>query len=536
LGAGVVFVLALIAVIGSVRSGDGDPDQAGPPPGGVVGEDDDEAVLSAQVGAPDAGGNTPLVIHATDGAPVGSLRPTGSGVQRVEVLVGGELVKTYEQPCPGGGCPFDQTYVLSPERSPATNEITVIAYDGAGNSATETAGLARTFEYFGYNENWTVNGPQKLAWSASGGSNLVRVFINWCTIADVIPGTEAAQLEGHPENWRWAEYGLHPSVAGASGFMTDIARWNIGHPNQRLSVVLGLVDSPRWADAGSNGCGTPHSAPPSSNPVSPPDDAHVDDWGEFVDGVLERWGPPHEDVDTPGAQTVGSSDFGVVAIEVWNEPNSPEFWGSASEVDDWDPPTNWRTRFAELVVEADAQVTQERLQAAIQVVTGGLSPTGKPVGPYLGEALPMMAGAPDAIGAHLYANRATRDGNGADSAAARLGEQYDELIRARDGAGLQSRPVWVTEIGFPSNPWAPQVNRPNVSAESQRRRLIEAYARYTARAEVAAFIVHRLQDPGREEDGALREPENYGVIADDAVFKPAYCELAARRSAVPAGC
>jgi hypothetical protein len=131
----------------------------------------------------------------------------------------------------------------------------------------------------------------------------------------------------------------------------------------------------------------------------------------------------------------------VDAFEIWNEPDSPNFW----------LPTPDAARYADLYVAArDAILAAD---PGGRVLIGGLSNPGAFL-PALLAAAPDLRGHIDGVGIHPYAPTP----GGVISTVARARATLAAL-------GLASVPLYVTEFGWPTLPahsqdWAPQRLRP----------------------------------------------------------------------------
>jgi polysaccharide biosynthesis protein PslG len=220
----------------------------------------------------------------------------------------------------------------------------------------------------------------------------------------------------------------------------------------------------------------------ASEPTAPADGVHHYDWGfdDTIAAALARHGLrwlPIIDYAAPWAESVAGSDHSapssaadfaayagafaarygpggsfwrahpeltaepVDTFEIWNEPDSPNFWSPAP-----DP-----ARYADLYVAArDAILAAD---PAGRVLIGGLSNPGAFLPALLGAA-PDLRGHIDGVGVHPYAPTP--------------GDVIATIARARAtlaALGLASVPLYVTEFGWPTLPahsqdWAPQSLRP----------------------------------------------------------------------------
>jgi hypothetical protein len=490
-------------------------------------DDNTEPNISLSVQPQNPDGTYNVVINATDPAN----GAYASGVERLEVFVDGEPLAgaTWEEPCPNGGCTMAKTAVLPSTLPPTAVEVTASAADRAGNAGTEAVGKLGSYEHFGYNENWHRSSPDGgvdsigLERAVAGGANTIRIFVNWCAIAD------APDLAGQPNDWHWYAYGPtlnHTAADTPLGYVKAINTDT--NPANNVNVILDLTASPGWAnghagDPYTGACFGPANIDGPSLPPFPPDSGHLEDWGQFVRGVLDRWGPVHDNPDLPGQQTLGSAAFGVTALQVWNEPNSPTHWGGGTA-----PWNDEAAHYATLVNEAHAEISSLGLTSDVQLLAGGLSPTGASRTTFLTTALPAMtAGAVDGIAIHLYADHKKQD----QGAAARIEQEYQTVRSALMQAGYGSTPRWLTEIGFPSHPVDGKVPD-NIDDKDQRRRLLAAYRRFASRNIVHAFIIHRLRDAAQ----GTGEDHEFGVLNSDLSIKNVYCRLAGLVGAQPVMC
>lgn len=457
--------------------------------------DEDEPQVSMST-TPGVGGSTILQVTATDPGPI------ASGVSHLEVYVGSELVSQVDSPCPTGGCSISRSLVLSPSQSPDVAQIDAIADDQAGITNHARVGVTdEAFDRFGYNTqdiglNLNVSNPEYrratvIRLAQRTGAELFRFPINWCFIAN----SEGSD----PASWRWGIYD--------SQFFDYFKRLNTtGGPEDDIRVLPVLAGSPGWARGGGD-CST----------VAPPNGQKANDqaWRDFVEGVVQRWGPSRP-------------EYGMVGIEAWNEPNNPDQWGGG-ELKDFVPQPH---RFAELVNMASNKV--ETIAPSLKVLPGGLQPRlstgpGEPTNSEL-VRFARLATQPNtdnkaiidadperiaAVSVHLFANRESD----IDKVRERIiTRQYDELWQNLPPA-LANRPRWITEIGFPSAASQETIGNP----KRQRERLADLYVRFAQRDAVSTFLVHTLIDgPGVPSDTNGR----FGVFEANCTPRPAAYKLA----------
>ena len=251
---------------------------------------------------------------------------------------------------------------------------------------------------------------------------------------------------------------------------------------------------------------------------------------------MERFGPDRTLIDQAQPE-LGFRDYGVVAIEVWNEPNTSVFWGG--------PPDP--VHFAKLVRRAYGGVVSKGLAGSVKMVPGGLTPDGEE-SPYMSERAYTSAYLReldevhvDRLSVHLYAHYALKD-NGAER---HILDRYNDIVLGAQDAGFGSTRRWITEIGFATakpdpttTPRAYNPAPPKANETMQRRRLIDAYLYLEDEdRKIDSFIAHRVSD-------GPDEPNNLGVgtiqVQGDGSLKfvdrPAYCRLARKVGAEPAVC
>jgi len=308
---------------------------------------------------------------------------------------------------------------------------------------------------FGFNDNWIFLGDNALDASRVAGGQVVRTSIPWS-------GVEATRGElnwyGSDELYRrLQERGMRP-----------------------LWVLIG---APCWAQANPGACAN------GKDELRPA--AHR--YGELADFAVKV------------AQRYPNS----LAIEVWNEPNYPRFWGGPPEPE----------RYADMLKTVGGALQSE---TSMTVVSAGLSPhsdndTSGSIGyqEFLIELYDRGAiQYADAIGIHPYPGVGPNEDYIGD-VRVQLGKIQNVLQRNGDS----DRPLWATEFGVSTT--GPHAFEPN----HQGSALVELYElmRHINRIDLA--IVHRFV-----EDTRLGGRENgFGVLNSNLVPKPAYCALAAVR-------
>lgn len=256
-----------------------------------------------------------------------------------------------------------------------------------------------------------------------------------------------------------------------------------------LKPLWVVTSAPCWAVPEPAGCN------PREPSLAPAAD-HIDDYAAFVAAVAERY---------PEA----------LGIEVWNEPNIPNFWRPRPDAD----------LYRELLA-----TTVETVAASgsdVPLVLGGPSPViaeeaeVKPTKIVYTEFLERVlrgedAPAVDAIGLHPYSLLIRSPDPVAKSI-----ELYETAAATLDRLA-PGVPIWVTEVGLTT------AGRSRVSDSEQADGLRQIYDTFSA-ARVPVVGIHRFYD---QADPPFPFEAGFGVVADDGVTpKPAYCALAATTGA-----
>ncbi len=251
-----------------------------------------------------------------------------------------------------------------------------------------------------------------------------------------------------------------------------------------LKAVLLFAQSPAWANG-------------NAHPAHPPLANHDADYADALVRLVAAIGPER-----------------IAAVEVWNEPNSIEFWGEveAREGTYVLVPLRHAREYAELL-NAAYDALKSRFPELV-VLGGSLASADLDYLKALFDAGARM----DALSLHPYARVDEREGPHHGRA------QYPDQCNAEDPlappwcfeAGLDQirdwlnrngraeLPLWLTEFGVgSSDAWG------DAGSEAEQRKhleialdLLEAHA---PRWRVRAAIWYRLQDEGEDEMGLLSE-------------------------------
>ena len=372
---------------------------------------------------------------------------------------------------------------------------------------------------FGFNDDFVQGGNTNLIngyLSAAGlaGAEIIRFPISWCMVGR---NAGARETELDPSQWHWELYD--------AAFSAIAAARPDGPQGRKIKVIAEPLDSPAWANDVATqlgDCSTTNA--PESDPATPPDDQHLDDWTTFVNKVINRYG-----------QNGSVAQAQIVAVEAWNEPNIPRFWGSTVPKSQFNPQPGRFARIVNAVHDANAVGNN------LPVLPGGMSPERSPANT-LAQALDQNASshirpaAVDGISIHAYATTVPE----IDPAVQQLKDQYNEIVNAATSAGFGSVDRWVTEVGYPL--------RAGVAGQAVEDKYRQVYVMagiydwLETRPGIRSIIVHRLVD-GFEEpeyvnpDGTPGPNRGFGAIrpmADPSQNKlrPLWCSLADQQGLV----
>lgn len=323
---------------------------------------------------------------------------------------------------------------------------------------------------FGYFEDFTqIPGLFDDASAGATGSNTIREGITWAALQRE-PG-------GAPETWNWEDFDSFYNEALAAG----------------LRPIFTFRNAPCWAAVQPCGAGKPN----------PPAPEFYDEYAFAAAEIARRY---------PQA----------LAVEIWFEPNSLNFWGQPA-----DP-----AAFSNLVGQA-ADAIHAIPGNTVRVYSGGLAPGAAEAskivyGKFLAAALD--AGGvqrADAIGFHAVTEVPFKPG--ADPTKSYLGRLriQTQALRSALAARDLTKPIAFTQLSYSTG----AATYP-YTEEQQAEALTESYELIRRTPDTETVIVSRLLDNG---DGS--KVQGFGVVRADGSRKPAYCALArARGVASPPGC
>ena len=282
-------------------------------------------------------------------------------------------------------------------------------------------------------------------------------------------------------DWRWVEP------------QRDRYDWAIYDDIYRAMMARGvkpllvLIFAPEWSWKGDHDC-----TQFGQDCRFPPNPRNDSEWREMAALLARRY-----------PQAAG--------IEIWNEPNLASFWGPAP-----DP-----RRYADLLRQAHGAVKEANPSMRViggsmnnvQTAAGGDVPMGEFTRALYSHG---AKGAMDALSLHPYPL--------SPNDFSFMLENLEEVRSARDKAGDEETPLWVTEIGLSTTGALEQGGA--LSEDQQARGLVALLELLDGMDDVEAVVIHTLLD----RQGAPTDVEaGYGVARPDLQLKPAFCALAKAR-------
>ena len=316
-------------------------------------------------------------------------------------------------------------------------------------------------------------------------------------------GAQTQKLLGWNEDATGGEHGVSPDhyaglvrAAGGNAIRTNLD-WRLAEPRLDLwdetwwgrwrelydaalergvTPIFVVGFAPRWARPESVDCGRPFDLPllhvPAGPCEMPPRPAMDGQWVQYVMEAARR--------------------FPRATIEVWNEPNTDDFWRPAP-----DP-----RRYAELLTLAYHAI--KAVSPRTEVVSGGLLNVRR-TDPLKGEisvrdflatgyaATPSLEGSADYIGLHPYPVGAFV------GAGSRFRRAFTDVRAIRDAHG-DTTPMLVTETGVSTADLVVGAERRQAGAIARIQAQIEAMP------DVAGVVYHRIIEPL----DSTRNPREHG--------------------------
>lgn len=303
---------------------------------------------------------------------------------------------------------------------------------------------------FGFADNAVAQGlvsPRRDArLLASAGARIARVQLDW-RFAEPRPG----------------EYHLERFDAMYQAYRA-----------RRIRMLLIFAYAPPWASA--RLCLTACLAPPAR--------AYYGDAARMAARLAERY--PR-----------------LAGIEIWNEPNTPYYWGAAPDPQD----------YAELLRACYSAIKAVRPKLPVvggslanATSAGSVAPAEFLTGILAEGAVSSM----DALSIHPYPDPGDVRGDTAWATTT-------TVIETLRSAGADGLPVWATELGISTTGENP------VTERQQAEALVNAIRRLRSLSQLRMILVHTLIEPKR---GLLDRETGFGVVRSNLHPKAAYCQLA----------
>jgi polysaccharide biosynthesis protein PslG len=305
---------------------------------------------------------------------------------------------------------------------------------------------------FGFNDDWPNFPNAALDLAESAHPTVIRVGLDW-------QGVQG----GGPDSYSW----------------TNLDQLYQRLRDRGLRPLWAIFDAPCWAQPDPGGCR-------NGDNQFHPSPQYDDEMAKFAVAAVKRYPTSY-------------------AVEVWNEPNYPKFWGG------WPNADQYAEMFSTVADALHAQVP------GLPVITGGLSPHSDSDQNAVGFRNFLIslyedgaAQKADAIGVHPYPGV----GPNADYLAdvrVYLGKIQNVMGRYGDA----QKPMWVTEYGVST------AGPDAFSEQGQADALVALYDMFRHIQSLPVVIVHRLVEapllPGRE--------AGFGLVSQNLAPKPALCSL-----------
>jgi hypothetical protein len=280
------------------------------------------------------------------------------------------------------------------------------------------------------------------------GSKWLRIDINWAQIQSAGPNT-----------YNWGPIDAVVQGAEARG----------------MSVLGTILYSPDWArPAGTSSITTP-------NPKL---------YASFAAAAAQHY-----------------SALGVNAFEIWNEPNTAQFWAPSPNVTD----------YTTMLKDSDTAI--KSVDPSARVITAGLAPAANdgtniaPVSFLQGIYANGGKGSFDAVGMHPYCNPVLPGAPDAWSAWYQMYGTPTSLRSVMIANGDGAKKIWGTEFGAPSSGIS------GVSAAFQASTVTRAYQLWSSYSWAGPLFFYQGRDDGNDAGNRF---DNYGFATTDFNPKPSF--------------
>lgn len=330
---------------------------------------------------------------------------------------------------------------------------------------------------------WSNVGPterdRQLDLAAAAAAHIIRVDVSWASLQP--------DARGHWSSWELRRLDATIAAARARG----------------IRLLLMLWETPCWASRAparlQRGCS-----------------------GAWWQRGVQRYGP-RKPADYAAALALLARRYGrrVTAWEIWNEPNSRDFFRSAAPADEYaalvragydaaKAAAPEATILAGSLMQSDARFTQQLYDRGIRGHLDGFS-----IHPYSDDRSPLDLGLDEWIAVSFVRG---------------VPAVRDVMLRNRD-----SSPMWLTEFGWSTTTTRGAQNwRNGVSPTTQATYVEQALRQARRWPYVRALIYYDLVDEGSDAASTI---DNFGLAGRDHHAKPALraFRAAARRAARAGG-
>ena len=359
---------------------------------------------------------------------------------------------------------------------PGDHTLDIKAINEFGKSRTYTLPL-HVNPMWGFNDDFQLRGGtaangdpiadlhEEIPKTAAAGAQLIRMAVRW-RVVEQTEGTYDFNRPGQPF---------------LSNYNDMLAAG--------LKPIIVLMGAPDWAD------GTPVGSNPSGCPYTsgceyPPGSGYYDEFADFVYQAA---------ITFPNAY----------AFEIWNEPNSPKYWG----------PTPSAANYATMVQLSSGAIqnAEATLGKNITWITGGLADDAgsAPIIPQHTFVANMLASPNltsigfDGVGIHPYPRPDTSlctspSASDVDYMECKLKQVRLALNQVPAASNL---PLWVTETGKSSTGDQTTIPSMHYAAGTDS----DGAAVAADDDDVAAFVIHRWRDNGND---------TYGVVGPFPDYAP----------------
>jgi len=296
------------------------------------------------------------------------------------------------------------------------------------------------------------------AWLAnlkSIGVNSIRIEADWAGISYAGPGT-----------FDWSQLDQEVASIEAAG----------------MSIDMVVMTTPSWAAvAGQSGSDLAQPADPAA-------------FGSFAAAVAQRYAPQ-----------------GVQDYEIWNEPNSTDFWLPAPNP----------AAYVQVLQAAYTDI--KAVDPSAFVITGGLAPEANENGnidevTFLQDMYADGAqGYFDALGDHPYSYPALPDTYEEWSGWSKMDATPTSLRNVMTANGDGSKPIWITEVGAPTG------GPDSVGTAGQAEELTQAIDNAKTTPWIGGLYIYTYEDSGGD---PTTDEDWFGLLNADGSPKPAWSAVA----------